>query len=97
MRAMRVGLAVITACLLLAAGAGCTRAKCTSSAECQGGQICGAPGKEAFQCLRACMSDMDCGGGTVCGAVTGADCTECGEGSASACVPGSGDADADGQ
>jgi hypothetical protein len=97
MRAMRAGLVIITACLLLAACAGCTRAKCTSSTECAGGQICGAPAGGAFQCLRACITDADCGGGTVCGAVTSADCTECGDGAASACVPGLANADADGQ
>ena len=86
---MRLGLASF---MLLFAAAGCGRSKCTSSAECLGGQICGAPKNGDFQCLRACMTDADCGGGTVCGAVTSADCTECGEGSASACVPATGDA-----
>ena len=101
MRAMRVGLGIIMTCLLLAARAGCTRAKCTSSAECAGGQICGAPTNGSFQCLRACITDTDCGARAVCEAVTSADCTECGDGSASACVPGpadaNDDADADGQ
>ena len=83
---------LLIACLLLVC-AGCARAKCTSSAECGGGQICGAPGDAPFRCLRACMTDADCGAGVACTPVTSADCTECDL--SLACVPVSADAASD--
>jgi hypothetical protein len=82
---------LLLACLVLFAG--CARTKCTSSAECGGGQICGAPGDAPFQCLRACMTDADCGARAACTPVTSADCTECDL--SLACVPRVGDAAAE--
>jgi hypothetical protein len=78
--------------VLLLAAAGCGRSKCTSSAECNGGYVCGAPHDQAFQCLHACATDADCGAGTACEPVSSADCTECGEDSALACVAAATDA-----
>jgi len=58
--------------------AGCGRTKCTSSAECNAGQICGGLGNGPFQCLKACATSGDCGVGMACTAVNSADCLECG-------------------
>jgi len=79
---------ILRLCLLLllaSAGAGCARAKCTSSAECKAGEVCGGASNESFQCLKACATGSDCPSGTTCANVTSADCTECGNLS-SACV-----------
>jgi hypothetical protein len=92
-RARGFGLVVaIACCLLLPAWIGCGRSKCTSSAECLGGQLCGGPPGGPFECLRACATDANCGAGQACQAVTSADCTECGDKSSLACVAAGADA-----
>lgn len=62
--------------LLLGCGLG--RTKCTSSAECNAGEICGGLGNGPFQCLKACATSADCGVGMTCTNVNSADCLECG-------------------
>jgi len=79
MRARRrgIGFSFLSLCALLFASPGCAREKCTSSAECQTGEICAGPGTGPFHCLAPCATNADCGTGTTCTAVTSADCPEC--------------------
>jgi len=69
---------LLGACILLA-GCGLGRTKCTSSAECNAGEICGGLGNGPFQCLKACATSADCGVGMTCTNVNSADCLECGQ------------------
>jgi len=63
---------LLSLCLLLL-GCGLGRTKCTSSAECNAGEICGGLGNGPFQCLKACATSADC---LECGVITTACVTE---------------------
>ena len=76
-RRHRLILGLLGACALML-GCGLGRQKCTSSAECNAGEICGGLGNNPFECLKACRTTADCGVGTTCTAVNSADCLECG-------------------
>jgi hypothetical protein len=73
----RLRAAFFAACVLLATGHGCTHEKCTSTAECGGGEVCAGPSNGPFQCLKPCTTDADCAAGSSCTALTSADCPEC--------------------
>ena len=74
-RGGRIGF--LSLCVLALAWTGCEPATCTSSAECNAGEICAGPGAGPYHCLLDCTQEDRCPFGFQCVGLTSADCPVC--------------------
>jgi len=78
MMGVRTSIAVLAAIVLVVACNGSpSKSSCTSSQQCQAGEVCGGEQNGPYHCLASCPDGRICSEGFVCQSVASADCPTC--------------------